>query len=124
MNVTDIVFPAGVVAAIFIALLKVILLQNEKRQDERFLKLEKSREEASKHWDERYGKTEEAVQQLAERMAKVETNVAHVPSREEISTIREGIAKIGADNESQTALLRRLENQLALIHEWMLRNNK
>lgn len=122
MNVTEIFIPAVVFGGIVAVLLKVILWQNEKRMDSRFEALEKSRTEAGEHWDERYGRTEKAMLDLTERMARVETNVRHMPTHQEVTIIREGIAKLAADNTTQTDTLRRLEQQLRLIHEWMLVN--
>lgn len=122
MNVTEIFIPAAVFAGIVAVLLKVILWQNEKRMDERFVALEEARTAAGKHWDARYGLTEKAMLDLTERMARVETNVRHMPTHQEVTIIREGIAKLAADNTTQTDTLRRLEQQLRLIHEWMLVN--
>jgi sugar-specific transcriptional regulator TrmB len=130
MNVTELVLPIGMVAVGFIALLKIILWQNEKRQDERFAKLderfakqETDRAQASEHWDLRYGQTEQAVKALAERLAHVETSVTHMPGREEITQVREGIARISAENQGQTDMLRQVMNQVRMFHEWMMRNN-
>lgn len=122
MNVTEIFIPAVVFGGIVAVLLKVILWQNEKRMDQRFEALEQARNEAGKNWDTRYGLTEKTMLELTERMARVETNVRHMPTHQEVTIIREGIAKLSADNTTQTDTLRRLEQQLRLIHEWMLVN--
>lgn len=129
MNFTDLVIPAATFATIIGALLKIILWQNDKRMDERFGELEAARTEASKNWDQRYGRTESSILELersvahwSERMVKVEAAIAHVPTHIEMQKINTDLARLQGETNTQTELLKRLDRQMSLINEWMMEN--
>lgn len=54
------------------------------------------------------------------RMTRLESDVRHLPTAEEMSTIREDVAATKARTEAMTEALRRVEHQTNLIHEHLL----
>ena len=66
--------------------------------------------------------TSDKMTDLSERMTKVEANLMHMPTHEEITKVRETLAKVCADNNAQTESLKRLEASQRLITEWMIKN--
>lgn len=122
MNLEQIAVPAALFIAILGTMLKYILWQNEKRMDFRFSQLEAARQEASAHWDRRYGETESAVMRLSERIIRVEANQQHMPTHIEMQKINNDLGQIRGETNTQTALLQRMEKQMTLINEWMMEN--
>lgn len=120
MNLEQIVIPAGVFIGIFVAMLKYILWQNEKRMDFRFEQLENARKAASDHWDRRYGETESAVHRLSERLIKVESSLEHMPTHLEMQKINNDLQRLQGETNTQTELLKRMDKQWSLMNEWMM----
>jgi hypothetical protein len=103
-------------------LLEVNARQFSKRIDEKFAEVEKARAEAGSHWDARYGKTEKAVAELAQRVVRMETEIKHVPTQAAFNSLTEAVTQVRGQNETQTQLLERMERQMNLINEWMMEN--
>jgi Zn-dependent M32 family carboxypeptidase len=103
-------------------LLEINARQFSKRIDEKFAEVEKARTEAGAHWDTRYGKTEKAVAELAQRVVRMETEIKHVPTQAAFNNLTEAVTQVRGQNETQTQLLERMERQMNLMNEWMMEN--
>jgi hypothetical protein len=56
------------------------------------------------------------------RITKLETNLKHLPTDAEITSLREGVASTKARVEGMSELLKRVERQTNLIHDHLLRS--
>ena len=89
---------------------------------------------AATTWLRRPGeKASQAVTQLTERIdrerneivariSSVEERIQHMPTDEEMATLRGDVHAIKAKLEGQGELLKRVEHQTTLIHEHLLRS--
>jgi hypothetical protein len=55
------------------------------------------------------------------RLTKIETSMKHLPTDEEIASLREGVAATKARVEGMAEAMKRIEHQTNLIHEHLLR---
>ncbi len=55
------------------------------------------------------------------RITKLETHIKHLPTDEEITLLREGVAETKARVEGMADAMRRIERQTNLIHDHLLR---
>lgn len=129
MMITELMIPAATLAVIVGALLKIILLMNDRSMNFRFKKLEEAAKSANENWDRRHGKNESLVLELekailvwSERLIKVEANVEHMPSHFEIQKINNDLGHLQGETNTQTALLQRMEQQMRRINDWMMEN--
>lgn len=60
--------------------------------------------------------------EIVARIGAVEERIAHMPTDEELATLRGDVHSIKAQLEGQRELLHRVERQTALIHEHLLRS--
>jgi seryl-tRNA synthetase len=58
-----------------------------------------------------------------ERIGALETDVKHMPTKEDVSKLREQAASTKAQVESMSEQLRRVEHQTTLIHQHLLANH-
>lgn len=65
---------------------------------------------------------DEQLSGLRGRVQHVEDRIQHMPSDEELATLRGDVHAIKAQLEGQRELLRRVEHQTTLIHEHLLRS--
>lgn len=129
MMITELMIPAATLAVIVGALLKIILLMNDRSMNFRFKKLEEALTVTNSNSDRRHSKNEslmiemeKAILHWSERVIKVEANVEHMPTHFEIQKINTDLGRLQGETNTQTELLKRMDKQMSLINEWMLEN--
>jgi hypothetical protein len=108
--------------------------------DAKFTALNASRDEDKDVWDKRYRVTEDNVKLLADtvsqlssslnrsindidrRVTTMEAELKHIPTHEEITTIRETIARVATENAQQTEAMKGIERNQQMIYQWMVSN--
>lgn len=62
------------------------------------------------------------VSAVEARLIKVEAQLEHMPTHNEITKLGNDLTRLQGENNTQTELLKRMENQMRLINEWMMEN--
>jgi N-glycosylase/DNA lyase len=57
------------------------------------------------------------------RVGRIEAVMEHMPTAEEVTSLRESAARAEAQIEGMNALLKRVDHQTGLIHEHLLRHH-
>lgn len=84
--------------------------------------LRKPGEDAGKAVKEHTQAVDEQLSGLRGRLQHVEDRLQHMPTDEELATLRGDVHAIKAQLEGQRELLKRVEHQTTLIHEHLLRS--
>lgn len=84
--------------------------------------LRKPGEDAGKAIKEHAQLVDEQLGGLRGRLQHVEDRLQHMPTDEELATLRGDVHAIKAQLEGQRELLKRVEHQTTLIHEHLLRS--
>lgn len=83
--------------------------------------MRKPGEEAGKALKQHAQLVDEQLGGLRGRLQHVEDRLQHMPTDEELATLRGDVHAIKAQLEGQRELLKRVEHQTTLIHEHLLR---
>lgn len=116
MNVENLVIPFGVFAVVIGGLVKLLLLQHQKRMDDRFDTLTKKRDEQDKAI---------AVQTVRlgdheTRLGQLESVMRFLPTHNDMTTVKTELASLSSETKGQTTLLERLTKQVDRINEWLI----
>jgi predicted nucleic acid-binding Zn-ribbon protein len=122
ISVPQLITICSAVAGGYWYLAKKIVGQFQVSLDAKFEANEKLRTAASKKWDESNVSMQDSITALSDRLIKVESEMKHAPTAKEFSALSQSVAVVRGENQTQTELLKRIENQMALMHEWMLEN--
>jgi uncharacterized coiled-coil protein SlyX len=120
MNIENLVIPFGVFAAVIGGLVKLLLLQHQKRMDERFDTLTTKRDEQDRA-------IAAIVRDLAghnARLGQLETVMKYLPSHSDMTEVKSKLAGLEAETRNQTDMLGALGKQVGLINEWLINRAK
>lgn len=145
-------FGVGLLVTFFIGvagIAKFILMQMDKRLDERFLtqetarkdeqtrrseqftgieeqltKQEAAREAGKRHWDSRFSDLDRLVADHRERIGKLEATVNQGPTHEDLAGLHERINDLGASVSTLAGEFKGANHTLELIHSFLLNGGK
>lgn len=122
INISQVLTICSAVLAGYWFLAKMIIGQFKKSLDEKFSDGEDARKISAQKWDANHATTQGLITDLSIRLVALESEMKHVPTAKQLGELAQIISIVRGDNQTQTELLKRIENQMRLINEWMLEN--
>ncbi len=110
MNIESLYVSFGAFALVVSGLVKLLLIQHEKRLDEKFAALTKERTEQQK-----------SITDLDTRVTRIEASSA---THKDMVELKTDVAALKSETSGQTELLQRLTNQVDRINQWLINKAK
>lgn len=113
MNIQELMIPFTLFTAVVGGLVKLLLLQHQKRMDERFEELTRKRDDQ-----------DERIDDHESRISKLEGSMSRLPSHGDMDDIKTQVSTLARETSEQTGMLNALTKKVGLIQQWLYEKAK